>query len=219
MDRKSANGNRPKHTIAVITCILTLASLIVVTTYNTYRIYLSERGRISGKANLLYTFGNKIYIKNGVSGPGFNWDITLHNVGTGKADIKKIEMYIALKKGKAALWELKAHSIKVWYQQSFMPLGHIVIMPDSSWGGRVTFSEDVSEAIGEKATEMNIRIVREIQQKYIADFNEDNTTPQRKYDISDDLSKDIAELTHDHLKWLEKGDYRLLVPLQVLIFG
>ena len=172
-----------------------------------YSFYTSEIGPIIGKPELQISVSSNINIENTANGIIVFPDIEILNTGKVSAKVGRMQIFIMLNAPNST--SRKILSARTYIPQNeAMTIGSFQIRPGYLWKAKVMFGEDFTEDTLDNVTNLDFRIASYMQKQAIQVGNKDKEIP-----ISKDLYKELKTQITDQSKWLEPGEYRLLLNI------
>jgi hypothetical protein len=184
-------------------------SLLVSILGFVYTFYTSERGPLIGKPELKFSVSSKLGIENTSYGLLVFPTIEILNIGKVPATVGKMQVFLMLNSPNSASRKiLFSRSYKPLAEKEFMAFGSFLVRPGDIWKANVSFNEDFTEEVEDKRADLDFRIGSYLQKQAL---DSPNKTPQ--IPLPDDLYKELKLQMTDQAKWLEKGEYRLLLMI------
>ena len=154
----------------------------------------------------------QINISNEFWGLVFNCELNISNLGKGPLNVGDMRMYVTLDKG-------KPNQSRILIGRKYIPfdkteirsLGYFTVKPGESWSGSVYLSEELTEEQEVKRSLLYEEIFEQIQKSYLNDKSKINAGRRLVYEASDKELKSVNEFMEEHVSWLERGNYKILL--------
>ncbi len=165
---------------------------------------------------LQYSVADKICIGSQPTGIVISPDVTIFNSGRGSTKIGKMSIYIRLNSPNSS-------SRLLLSSRTYLPLtsnadqltySPFLLKSGEMWNSRVFFVEYLTDDKTDRWADLNFRIAGYLQKKV---QDKQKQVPYNLKDnppfLSDDLFAQLKDQMTEQIKWLEKGEYYLLLTV------
>jgi hypothetical protein len=172
-----------------------------------YTFYTNERGLLVGKPDPQFTISPKLEIENTSYALALSPTIEILNRGKVAARIGKMQIFLMLNSPNSTSRKILVPlAYKPITEKESFPFGPFAVRPGDIWKAIVFFAEAFSEQAEDQRADLDFRIGSYLQKQVLAHSDKTLQPP-----LSDELFKELKLQMADQAKWLEKGEYRLLL--------